>query len=217
MSAAEIAQVTRAIAQMKLPQAELRTRRYQPDARGLRLDLRRTLRGILAHRRRHHRHPPARADRQAGADRGAARYLRLDERIHAAVPAFPARHHRRAQARLGVPVRHPADQCDAGAAGARSRRGAGELFLGGRGLGRRHPDRDLAAQLQQIVGPPRARAGRHRAADLRRAGARGRRQAGVRDGPAAPLLPPPDLAQSAAALRRLRGQGAGHQNDAAAR
>src|ERR1700754_4994565 len=47
MSAAEIAQVTRAIAQTKLPQAELRTRRYQPDARGLRLDLRRTLRGSL--------------------------------------------------------------------------------------------------------------------------------------------------------------------------
>ena len=45
MSAAEIAQVTRAIAQMKLPQAELHTRRYQPDARGLRLDMRRTLRG----------------------------------------------------------------------------------------------------------------------------------------------------------------------------
>src|SRR5512140_2064403 len=47
MSAAEIAQVTRAIAQMKLPQAELRPRRYQPDARGLRLDMRRTLRGSL--------------------------------------------------------------------------------------------------------------------------------------------------------------------------
>src|SRR4030088_711054 len=47
MSAAEIAQVTRAIAQMKLPQAELRTRRYQPDARGLRLRMRRTLRGAL--------------------------------------------------------------------------------------------------------------------------------------------------------------------------
>src|SRR6476659_3334226 len=45
MSAAEIAEVTRAIAKMRLPQAELRTRRYQPDARGLRLDLRRTLRG----------------------------------------------------------------------------------------------------------------------------------------------------------------------------
>ena len=47
MSAAEIAQVTRAIAQMSLPQAELRTRRLQPDRRGLRLDLRRTLRGSL--------------------------------------------------------------------------------------------------------------------------------------------------------------------------
>jgi uncharacterized protein with von Willebrand factor type A (vWA) domain len=47
MSAAEIAQATRAIAEMKLPQAELRTRRYQPDARGLRLDMRRTLRASL--------------------------------------------------------------------------------------------------------------------------------------------------------------------------
>jgi len=47
MTAAEIAAVTRAIAGMKLPQAELRTRRYRPDAKGLRLDMRRTLRGSL--------------------------------------------------------------------------------------------------------------------------------------------------------------------------
>src|SRR5579863_9118535 len=47
MTAAEIAEVTRAIAEMKLPQAELRTRRYRPDPRGLRLDMRRTLRGSL--------------------------------------------------------------------------------------------------------------------------------------------------------------------------
>ena len=47
MTAAEIAEVTRAIANMKLPLAELRTRRYRPDARGLRLDMRRTLRGSL--------------------------------------------------------------------------------------------------------------------------------------------------------------------------
>jgi uncharacterized protein with von Willebrand factor type A (vWA) domain len=47
MSAAEIAEVTRAIANMRLPQAELRTRRFQPDTRGRRLDLRRTLRGSL--------------------------------------------------------------------------------------------------------------------------------------------------------------------------
>jgi uncharacterized protein with von Willebrand factor type A (vWA) domain len=47
MSAEEIAEVTRAIARMKLPQTELRTRRFAPDARGERLDLRRTLRGSL--------------------------------------------------------------------------------------------------------------------------------------------------------------------------
>jgi uncharacterized protein with von Willebrand factor type A (vWA) domain len=47
MSAAEIAEATRVIAQLKLPQAELRTRRHQPDARGQRLDMRRTLRGSL--------------------------------------------------------------------------------------------------------------------------------------------------------------------------
>jgi uncharacterized protein len=47
MTAAEIAEVTRAIDEMKLPQAELRTRRYRPNARGLRLDMRRTLRASL--------------------------------------------------------------------------------------------------------------------------------------------------------------------------
>jgi uncharacterized protein with von Willebrand factor type A (vWA) domain len=39
--------VTRAIEKMRLPQAELETRRYQPDSHGLRLDLRRTIRGSL--------------------------------------------------------------------------------------------------------------------------------------------------------------------------
>ncbi|QDL98438.1 VWA domain-containing protein [Rhodopseudomonas palustris] len=47
MSAAEIAEVTRAIERMRLPQAELRTRRVRPDRRGLKLDLRRTLRASL--------------------------------------------------------------------------------------------------------------------------------------------------------------------------
>ena len=47
MSAAEIAQVLRAIVKMRLPQAELVTRRYQPDPRGLRLDMRRTIRRSL--------------------------------------------------------------------------------------------------------------------------------------------------------------------------
>jgi uncharacterized protein len=47
MSAAEIAEVSRAIAKMRLPQAELKTRRFRPDARGQRLDMRRTLRASL--------------------------------------------------------------------------------------------------------------------------------------------------------------------------
>src|SRR4030088_2375775 len=48
MTAAQIAAVTRAVAQMKLPQAELRTRRYQPDTTGVRLDMRRTRRATSA-------------------------------------------------------------------------------------------------------------------------------------------------------------------------
>ena len=61
MSAAEIAEVTRAIERMKLPLAERPTRRFQPLRQGRKLDLRRTLRGSLrtggeptrlAHRRR---------------------------------------------------------------------------------------------------------------------------------------------------------------------
>src|SRR5580704_4164592 len=47
MTAAEIAEVIRAVEKMQLPQAELETRRYQPDARGLRLDMRRTIRSSL--------------------------------------------------------------------------------------------------------------------------------------------------------------------------
>lgn len=47
MSAAEISEALRAVERMRLPQAELLTRRHRPDARGLRLDLRRTLRASL--------------------------------------------------------------------------------------------------------------------------------------------------------------------------
>lgn len=47
MSAAEITEALRAVERMHLPQAELLTRRHRPDSRGLRLDLRRTLRASL--------------------------------------------------------------------------------------------------------------------------------------------------------------------------
>lgn len=47
MSAAEITEALHAVERMRLPQAELLTRRHRPDSRGLRLDLRRTLRASL--------------------------------------------------------------------------------------------------------------------------------------------------------------------------
>ena len=89
---------------------DVKTRRLTPHPHGHRIDLRRTLRasmkagGALIDLK--YRGPKT----QDAADRGAARHLRLDEPVHAAVPAFPARRHRRAQARAHLPVRHAADQ-----------------------------------------------------------------------------------------------------------
>jgi len=105
MSAAEIAEVTRAIEKMRLPQAELETRRYRPDARGLKLDMRRTLRASLRTGGEIIDIRKLGRIEETGADCGAARYFWLDERIYPPVPAFHACHHRRPQARLGVPVR----------------------------------------------------------------------------------------------------------------
>ena len=200
MSAAEIAEVTRAIANMKLPQAELRTRRYQPDAKGLRLDMRRTLRSSL----------------RTGGEIIDIRKLGRIDKPAPIVALLDISGSMSEYTRLFLHFLHAITD-------ARKRV---SVFLFGtrltnvtRALRARDPDEALAScsssvedwaggtsiatslhSFQQIVGPARARAGRHRAADIRRAGARGRRQAGVRDGPAAPLLPPPDLAQPAAAL-----------------
>ena len=55
---------------------------------------------------------------------------------------------------------------------ARSRRGAGELFGGGARTGPAARGSRPRCTIQPAVGPPRAGAGRHRAADHRRAGAR---------------------------------------------
>ena len=217
MSAAEIAEVTRAIAKMRLPQAELETRRYQPDARGLRLDMRRTIRSslrtggeIIDIRKLGRIDKPAPIVALLDISGSMSEYTRLflhflhaitDARKRVSVFLFGTR---LTNVTRALRARDP----DEALASCSPTRG---------GLGGRHQDRHLAAHLQSIVGPPRTGAGGDRAADLRRAGARGGRQTRLRDGPAAPLLPPPDLAQPAIALRRLRGQGAGHQNDAAAR
>ncbi len=71
MSAAEIAEVTRAIAKMRLPQAQLQTRRYQARCAGPAARHAPDAARLLAHGRRDHRHPSAGPDRKAGADRGA--------------------------------------------------------------------------------------------------------------------------------------------------
>jgi hypothetical protein len=75
-------------------------------------------------------------------------------------------------------------------------------------LGRRHPHRHLAAQLQGQAGA--AGAGRYRVADIRRA----EREADDKLAFEMDRLhrsSPPDLAQPVAALQRLRGQGPGYQ------
>ena len=173
MSAAEIAEVTRAIEQMRLPQAELETRRYRPDARGLRLDMRRTLRAslrtggeIIDIRKLGRIEKPAPIVALLDISGSMSEYTRLflhflhaitDARKRVSVFLFGTR---LTNVTRALRARDPG-------------RGAGKLLVQGGGLGRRHKDRDLAAYVQQIVGPAGAGAGRDRAADLRRAGARG--------------------------------------------
>src|SRR3982074_1386894 len=166
MSAAEIAQVTRAIAQMKLPQAELRTRRYQPDARGLRLDLRRTLRGslrtggdIVDIRRLGLIDKPAPIVALLDISGSMSEYTRLflhflhaitDARKRVSVFLFGTR---LTNVTRALRARDP-DEALASCSSA----------VGGRG--RAQPHRRLAAPLQQSGGPAGARAGRDRASDF---------------------------------------------------
>ena len=118
MTAAEIAAAKDAIKRLVLSLDEVKTRRLAPNRHGHRIDLRRTLRASM-------KAGGAVIDlkylgprTQGAADRGAARYLRLDEPVHPAVPAFPPRGDGRAQARAHVPVRHAADQRHPRAQGA---------------------------------------------------------------------------------------------------
>ena len=117
MTAAEIAAAKDAIKRMVLGFDDVKTRRLAPHPHGHRIDLRRTLRASMkaggAIIDLKYRGPQD----QDAADRRAARYLRLDEPVHAAVPAFPPRGDRCAQARPHLPVRHAADQRHARAEG----------------------------------------------------------------------------------------------------
>ena len=155
--------------------------------------------------------------REASAARGAVRHLRLDGRLHAPVPALPARAHRCAAARAHLPVRHAADQRDALAEAAAI------------------PTRRWRAARRRCRTGRAARASPHACTSSTATGrgacwgrapscccsptgwsATATRDLPTRDGPAAPLLPAAGLAQPAAALRRVRGAGAGHPGHAAA-
>jgi len=165
MRAAEIAQVTRAHRPHETAEDRIATRRYQPDRRGLRLDMRRTLRGSFGA-------PAATSSISIGSGGSTSRrrfvaLLDISGSMSElpGVPAFPATAiHRCGASGCRCFCSAPADQCDAVLAGARSRRGAGALFGDGSGTGPAAPaSPPLAAQLQQIMGPAGAGAGRDRA------------------------------------------------------
>ena len=216
MTAAEIAQAKQAIARLTLPLDLVRTRRTQARRRGHLIDIRRTLRASmkaggavidLKYFGPRVKEPPIVALLDISGS--MSQYTRLF--LHFLHSITDARK-RVTTFLFGTRLTNVTRAIRA----ARSRRGARRLFRACGGLVGRHAHRLVAARVQQEMGTARARPGRGGAADHRRAGARCRRYAFVRDGPAAPLLPAADLAQSAVALRGFRGARQGRARHAAA-
>ena len=216
MSAAEIAQAKDAIKRMVLGFDHVKTRRLTPHPHGHRIDLRRTLRASM----------------KAGGALIDLKYRGPKTKMPPIVALLDISGSMSQYTRLFLHFLHAVTD-------ARKRV---HTFLFGtrltnvsRALKEKDPDEALAAcsasvldwsggtriatslaRVQQAMVAPGADAGRRGAAVHRWAGARSRRAAGLRDRPAAPLLPAADLAQPAAAVFRLRGQGPRHQGDAAA-
>ena len=113
MSAAEIAEAKQAIKRLALPLNEVKTRRLAPSAARPHDRYAPHIARQHESRRRGDRPEISWREDAPAADRRLARYFRLDEPVHAAVPAFPARRHGCAQTRLDLPVRHAAHQRDA--------------------------------------------------------------------------------------------------------
>ena len=206
MSADEIAQAKALIRAMQLPIRAVPTRRFRPDPRGWRVDLRQTLRRSLhgggamidlAKKRRIRRHPPLviLCDISGSMERYSRMLLHF---MHALTNDRDRVHSLR--------VRHADHQRHAPAAPARRRPRAREGRRRRRGLVGRHPDRPLPARVQPRLVAPRARPGRGRAPDHRRPRSRRRRGPRARDGAPAQELPAPDLAEPAAALGGLRAR-----------
>ncbi len=89
MSNEEVDQAKKALERMSLPLADLKTRRFSPDPRGSRVDLRATMRAqlrsgaMIALRRKTAAHAAAAAGH-------SLRHLRLDEPLQPHLPAFHA-------------------------------------------------------------------------------------------------------------------------------
>src|SRR5271166_5505763 len=216
MSAAEIAQAKAEMKRLAMPLEMLRTRRRRADSHGPRIDLGRTIRASLARRGGAGAGPHPRGGACAAVGR-VVRHLRLDGPLRSDPAAFSPCGVERPRPRARVPVRHAADQHHPPAAPPRPGGGLSARRPHRARLVGRHADRRGVEPVQPAMGQAGARPGCGGAADHRRAGPRGGEGAGREHGPAAPLLPQADLAQSAVALAGLRAKVPGHQGDAAAR
>ena len=177
MSAAEIDARQAAIAALRLPVDTVATRRFRADARGARIDPRATMRAALRtggelilpkFRSPREVHPPlvVLADISGSMSQYTRIFLHF---LHALTEKRRRVHTFVFGTRLTNVTRADAPP--------RSRRGAGRLLGGGAGLVGRHAHRRHAARVQPALVAPGAGAGRGRAADHRRAGARRRRPA----------------------------------------
>ena len=109
---------------------------------------------VAAPRRRAARAPLPRAGRAAAPARAGVRRLGLDGAVRADAAAVPAGQRRRARARRGVRVRHPAHARHARARRPRSGPRAGARRRPRRRLVGRHADRRRAGRAQPRARPP---------------------------------------------------------------
>ncbi len=216
MSAAEIAEAKQAIAKLVLPLDEVKTRRVRPSRHGHMIDLRRTLRSSM----------------KAGGAVIDLKYLGPKTRQPPIVALLDISGSMSQYTRLFLHFLHAITD---------NRKRVSTFLFGTRltnvtrALKQKDPDEALAACSGGVldwsggtrIAPSLAAFNRQWSRRVLGQGAvvllitdglerePGNRTR-LRDGPAAPLLPPADLAQSAVTIRGLRGQGQRHQGDAAA-
>ena len=200
MTGAEIVAAKQAMKRLVLPFAEVRTRRLKPHPHGHLIDIRRTLRASM----------------KGGGDFIDLRFIGATTKPPPMVALLDISGSMSQYSRIFLHFLHALTEArkrvdtflfgtrltnvTRALACARPRRRARRLLGGRARLVGRHADRVVTARLQQIMGAPRARPRRDRSPDHRRARARRRRYARLRDRPAAPLLPAAGLAQSAVTL-----------------